>query len=127
MAAGEDQAQPVIFECFVGGAVVVGRGDGGDELRVLIHRCEACMAADAVDGLEAAGGHQPGTRVGGQTFARPLLKRRAKGFLHRFFGKIEIAQQADQRGEHAARFLPEDGVHRGCSGARRILHLLPYS
>ena len=65
----------------------------------------------AID-LEAAGGDEPGARVRGNAVARPLLDRGRERVVHRLLGEIEIAEQADQGGEHAARLGAVDGVHR---------------
>ena len=72
---------------------------------------EAGPAAQRVDRLEAAGGDQPGPRVGRHAVARPLLDRRGEGVVQRLLGEVEVAEQADERGEHAARFGAVDGVH----------------
>ena len=73
---------------------------------------EARAAADAVDGLEAPGRHQPGARVGRDAARRPLLERGAKAVVQRLLGQVEVAQQAHQRGEDAARLVAVDRVHR---------------
>ena len=62
---------------------------------------EAGAAAHGVDCLEAAGRDEPRARIVGQPFVRPLLDRRRKGVVHRLFGAIEIAEQADQGRQHA--------------------------
>jgi hypothetical protein len=33
-----------------------------------------------------------------------LLERRAEGVVHRFFGGVEVAEDANQRRQHATRF-----------------------
>ena len=71
---------------------------------------EAGAAAQRVDRLEAAGRHQPGARIGGHAVARPLLERRGEGVVQRLLGAVEVAEQADQRREHAARLGAVDGV-----------------
>jgi hypothetical protein len=63
------------------------------------------LPTQVVDGLEAPGGDQPGTRVVRHTALRPLLDRTAKRLVQRLLGQVEITQQADQGGEHAARLL----------------------
>ena len=73
---------------------------------------EARAPADAVDRLEAAGRHEPGPRIGGHAVARPLLERGAEGVVQRLLGEVEVAEQADQRGEDAARLGAVDGVRR---------------
>ena len=88
---------------------------------------EALVAALLVDGLEAPRGDQPGHRILRQPFGRPLLHGRAEGFVQRFLGALEVAEQADQRREDAARILAVDLVDLGADArdfwgghARRI-------
>ena len=114
MAAGEDEAQPIVLD-------LVGLGlFRGERLELFgLDVGEAAFAPQGVDRLEAPGGDEPGARIGGHALARPLLERRAKRFGHRFFGELKVAEQAHQRGEHAARFRPVDGFDVGARHARR--------
>ena len=111
MAAREDQPQAIVFDAVVdrfrrlGGAC----GDPLGELRQ--RRVEARAPAHGVDRLEAAGRDEPRTRVVGQPLTRPLLDGRRKRVVHRLFGAIEIAEQADQRRQHAPRVGAVDGIH----------------
>ena len=77
---------------------------------------EAGVPADAVDRLEAAGGHQPRPRVPWHAVARPLLGGGDEGVVERLLGALEIAEKADQRRENAARF---GAIDRGDRLARR--------
>ncbi len=110
VAAREDQAQRVVGDLL---AFVPARGAVGNRFDsrrdVAVDRLEAGAAADAVDRLEAAGGDQPRHRVGGNAVARPLLDRGLERVLHRLFGEVEVAEQADQRRQHLARVAPEQG------------------
>jgi hypothetical protein len=65
---------------------------------------ESRPAAERVDGLEAAGGDQPGPGIPGNAFLGPALHRRGERFLHCFLGQIEVAEQADESREHSAGF-----------------------
>jgi len=65
---------------------------------------EPGTTAHGVDGLEAAGGDEPGARIGRHALARPLLDRRGEGFVKRLLCEFEAAAQTDERGEDAARF-----------------------
>jgi len=56
-----------------------------------------------VDRLESSGRDQPRARVLRHAFARPRVERRRERVVHRFLGPIEIAEQPNQRGQHAAR------------------------
>jgi hypothetical protein len=117
VAAGEDEAQPIGLERRIVG---LGCCKGLDALDMIVLRLEACASPNPVDRLESAGRDEPGRRVCRQTFARPLLERRADGVVQRFFGELEVAQQADQRGEHAARLAAVDrlDVDRGTRTAK---------
>ena len=77
-----------------------------------VERVETRPPAHAVDGLEPSGRDQPRARIGGHAVARPLLERRPEGVVQRFLGDVEVAQQADQRGQHAAGVGEIDGIHR---------------
>ncbi len=41
--------------------------------------------------------------------ARPLLQRGRKRLVHRLLGAVEVAEHANQRRQHAPRFLAPDG------------------
>ena len=69
-----------------------------------------------IDGLESPGRHQPRARIGGDAVARPLLQRRRERIVQRFLGHVEVAEQADQRGQHAPRI--GDDRRRSPSRAR---------
>jgi hypothetical protein len=70
-------------------------GDGFDLLDPVFHRIEARVPAQAVDGLEAAGGHEPRTRVRRHAVTRPLFQRRPERVVQRLLGEIEIPEQAN--------------------------------
>src|SRR4030095_10478922 len=82
---------------------------------------ETRAPADAVDGLEAPGRHQPGPWIRGDAVAWPLLERRAKGVVQRLLSEVEVAEKADQRGEDATRFGAVDGVCLLAHARGRIL------
>jgi hypothetical protein len=69
---------------------------------------ERAIAADAVDGPVACGGHEPRARVCWRSFARPALGGNREGVLGGFLGEVEVAEEADQTGEDAAPLVPED-------------------
>jgi hypothetical protein len=69
---------------------------------------KGAVAADAVDGPVACGGHEPRARVGRRSFARPALGGNREGVLGGFLGEVEVAEEADQTGEDAAPLVPED-------------------
>lgn len=99
MAAGEDQAQAVVFEqlALLGDALIW-------QLGLFVQRLKAALPTQVVDGLEAPGRDQPGARVVRYTALRPLLDRTAKGLMQRLFGQVEIAEQANQGGGDSSRY-----------------------
>lgn len=144
MTAGEDQSQPVVLDLLVvprGGVAAIGGKPLGELRRpravalaglvipavagslgqIGYRRAEPGTPPDSVDALEAAGGNEPGPRIGRHAVARPLLQRRTKGIVQRFLGQIEVAEQADQRGENATRLGAVDGVHRFAHRCERVL------
>ena len=78
-----------------------------------------------VDRLEAAGRDEPRARIVGHAVARPLLDRRREGVVQRLLGEVEVAEQADQRGEDAARLGAVDGVDPARVPARPRPHSSP--
>ncbi len=84
--------------------------DGIHLLGNILHRVEPRASAYAVDGLEATGRYEPRARIRRDAVARPLLERRSESVVQRLLGEVEVAEQTDQRGEHAARFGTIDGV-----------------
>ena len=105
MAAGKDQAQPIVpFR------------------RVISHDCsfqlselvpEASLAPQLVDGLPPGGRQQPGTGFLRNAFPRPMLDGFEQRLLHQLFGKVEVAQHPDQRRGQPAGLLSEDRCQRG--------------
>ena len=80
-------------------------------------------AAQAIEGAVAARRHEPGARVLRQAIARPGLEGQREGILERFFGEIEIAEEADQGCEHTAALFavdPLDGCRRFAQCVGRI-------
>jgi hypothetical protein len=110
MAASEDQPQPVVLDAFL---VPGGLCAGGIDQRVGVFQLlEPRTPAHPVDGLEAPGRNQPCPRIGGHAIARPLLQRRTEGIVQRLFGEIEVAEEANQGGEDAARVGAVEAAHR---------------
>ena len=123
MATGENQPQPIVLDVIFTRLRGI-KGTCGNPLRKLRQRCVvAGTPAHAVDRFEAAGRDEPRARVVGHTVAGPLLDGGCKGIVHRLFGAIEIAEQADERREHAPRVGAVDGIHRLPRAlARKIAH-----
>ena len=66
-------------------------------------------APHRVDRLESSRRYEPRPRIARHTLARPLFERRPEGVVQRFLGGVEISQQPDEGGQHAARLRH---VHR---------------
>ena len=112
MAAGEDQLQALVGKRRWSIAF--------SEVCVLLEQVwpwpRGCwVAANAVEGSVAGGRDQPGPGVGGEAVARPALGGNGEGLLGGFLGEVEVAEEADQGGDHAAPLvaerLLEDGYH----------------
>ena len=103
MAAGEDELEPLV-------------GERRRAHRVLLHREQArlrrerAIAADPVDGAVPRGRDQPGDGIGGLAVARPALGGDRERVLGGFLGEVEVAEEADQRGEDAPPVIAEDLV-----------------
>src|ERR1700722_17118670 len=106
MAASEDQAQHVIVE-HAGFRGL--NGSGGvvqqfvRQFRLLV--AKRGLAADPADRLVASDIAQPRARIGWRSAAGPTLQRDRKGILQRILREIEIADEADQRGQRPARLI----------------------
>ena len=104
MAAGEDQLQPLVGKGRLLHLVLHGLGHL-EQARLLGERP---IAAEAVDRAVAGGDRQPGARVGRRAVPRPALRRDRERLLRGFLGEVEVAEEADQRGEDAAPLVAED-------------------
>jgi hypothetical protein len=112
MATGKDEAKPVVIEM----PFVPARRIEGFDLQlvrdVIEGAIEASAAADTVDGFESACRHQPCVRISGDTVARPLLHGRHDCVVQRFFGHVEISEEANQGGENATRLAAINRLQR---------------
>src|SRR5450631_200156 len=99
MAAGEDQAKPVVGNLNL---VIVGNLSGGSEAILNVRfdlLFETLLAADTVDGLVTGGLNDPCPRKVGNARLAPLNESGGKGVLCRFFGKVEITHEPDEDGD----------------------------
>src|SRR5919109_990556 len=104
VAAGEDQAQPVVaHRALLGGFALVAMEQGGLGVPVLAGR----LPAEAVDRPVAGGGDDPPGGAGRQPCRRPPLHRRGEGVLDRLLGDVDVAEDADQDRDRAAVLLAE--------------------
>ena len=122
VAAGEDQAQPVVRDAlFVPLFLVLGVVvDLGSERRQ--RGVEPGAPANAVDGLEPAGRHQPGPGVGRYAILCPLFQRGGECIVQRVLGEVEVAEQANEGGEDTARLGLVDLVHQPAHLLSRVDH-----
>jgi hypothetical protein len=74
---------------------------------------EGSVAADAVRRSVSSRPDQPGAWVAGDAVARPSVGGDRERLLRGFLGEVEVAEETDQGGQHAAPFLAEDLVERG--------------
>jgi hypothetical protein len=116
MAAGEDEAQAIVVD---GHVVGCGVGLPGFERRELLFDdglsaeqlgllAQALTPAQSIDGPIAGRGRDPRTGVGRKSTLRPDLERADVGVLDGLFGKVEVAQDPDQRRDRAPLLLAED-------------------
>jgi hypothetical protein len=116
MAAGEDQAQPVIGHGLLLPRAV-SRGVSGGPVQVMRLRVPLVadrFAAQPVDGPVAGGRDDPRAGIGWLAVRRPPGDRHGEGVLDRFLGGVDIAEKADQGGDAATVLAAEDslGSHR---------------
>jgi hypothetical protein len=111
MAAGEDQAQDVVFQRrrlrifgYPLSDPMIGHEVGFD-LPALGQKPH--VTPQAVDRLMTPDIDQPGAGICRDAFAWPLMNCCCEGILHGILGELEVAEQPDQRGQHAATFVAE--------------------
>src|SRR5439155_25897441 len=68
---------------------------------------EPAAAANAIDGAVARGRDQPRSRVGREPRLAPALGGDREGLLRGFLGEIEVAEEANQRGQDPRPLLAE--------------------
>ncbi len=110
MTAGEHQSQPVVLDIL---AVQCNTlvGEVLDLFGEIVEREKASAPPYSVNRLEASGRHKPAARIGRYTLLRPLFESRLERIVQRFLGDVEVTEEANQRGEYAARLGTVDTVH----------------
>ena len=103
----KSELEPLVGDRRLVGVVVV---HGRRHLEQAGLRGERPVAADPVDRAVARGGHEPRARVGGRPLPRPARGGDGERLLGGLLGEIEVAEEADQRGEDAAPLVAEDLV-----------------
>ena len=124
MAASEDQAQPVVDEGVhtgrtVGACIGVDRSelgfDCGFTAEQLLLLGEDLAPAESVDRPVAGRRRDPCTGVLRHAPVWPRLQGGDERFLDRLLGEIEVAEDADQCGDGAPLFVPEQALDDGPS------------
>ena len=108
VAAGEDQPQPVGRFRFHRLTPLPASWARSSCSRV----CVWCVRDAAGRGLRRAAVDNPGGRIPGHTLDRPVLDRGDEGFLEGVLGEIEVAKDANQRGQDPAVRLAKDQLDR---------------
>jgi hypothetical protein len=98
VAAGEDQLEALVGELELVHVVL----NGLPRLEQAGLVGERAVAADAIDRAIARGRDQPRARIVGGAVAWPALGGDRERLLRGFLGELEVAEEADQRGEDAA-------------------------
>ena len=114
VAGNEDQPEPVVLDLvtdvrfhhqrFVGERLDSDPGVLG---------FEGPAAAEPVDGLAPADGHQPGARIEGYPRLRPLAQSVNEGVLGQVFGPPHVTDKAGQAGDQPAELYAEHRLDRG--------------
>ena len=76
----------------------------------MLRRIESRPPANRINRLETRGRNQPRARVSRQALPGPALQRGIERVVHRVLGQVEVAEQADERGENATGFRAVHGV-----------------
>ena len=115
MTAREDESKLVVRDgshlvlrlCQQGGLLAFGI-EGGvlREGRLAVR--EPALSADPVDRAIPRGGGDPRARVVRDATGRPRLQGRDEGLLDDLLGKVEVAEDPDQRRDGPPVLLPED-------------------
>src|SRR5271168_842303 len=113
MAAGKNQAQPIILKAlrFIG---AFRRTRLGFEVshQLFLRSIKSRPSPQSINGFESRGRNQPGSRVAGHSTFRPRAQRSSKGFVHRLLGQIEITEEADQSRQDSSRIHAIKGVEQ---------------
>src|SRR5271165_857866 len=113
MAAGKNQAQPVIFQA----VLFIGlfrqtrlRFEISRELA--LRRIKSCPSTQSINGFESCRRNQPWSRIIGYSTPRPQAQRSRKSFVHRLLGQIKITEHADQSCQDSSRIHAIKGVEQ---------------
>ena len=104
MTAGEDQLQPLVSDF---GVIELVHGHLRDVEQSCLLRKRA-LAPDPVDRPVPGNRGEPGNRVDRDALALPALRRDRERLLSGLLGNVEVAKEADQRGQNATPVFTED-------------------
>jgi hypothetical protein len=107
MTAGEDELQALVADGHGLFDLVL---DGLRRIEQPRLGGERALSPDAVDRAIAGGRDEPGDGVVGSAVARPALGGDGEGVLGGLLGEVEVAEEADQGGQHTAPLVAEDVV-----------------
>src|SRR5579863_8333212 len=117
MTAGEDQTEAVVFQAILKAVLFIRpllrtrlRFEMAGEL--VLRRIKSGPSAESIDGFEPGRRNQPGSRVVGYSILWPQAQSSREGFVHGFFGKVEITEQADQRCQDSPRIHAIKGIEQ---------------
>jgi hypothetical protein len=82
----------------------------GQTLGAIGHRA---VAVQAVDRAPPRRDGEPGARPGGNAVARPRGEGGGEGVLHRVLGQLEVADMADEGGQHGGALFAKGAGDRG--------------
>jgi hypothetical protein len=71
---------------------------------------QSSLAADAVDRAVTGRDREPGAWIGRRAVARPALGRRRERLLGGLLGEVEVAEEADQRGQDPTPLVAKDPI-----------------
>ena len=119
MAGHEHEAEEVVADFLFDRVVHVDAISSQLEVAsyLLLFSFERLAAADEVERAVLRGAHQPGSRLLGHAFGRPLLERGDEGVLGQLLGRADVADHARQPGDEPGRLDAPDRLDRAmCLG-----------
>jgi len=122
MAGSEDEAEAIVGKLLGrdhGGGHVVRGGGGLQRLEQPALGGKRLPPPDPVDRPVLPHPDDPGDGIGGRAFPGPALDGGGKRFLHRILGEVEVAEDADERGNCPSRLLAEQAVDLFMRGTRQ--------
>jgi len=108
MAAGEDEAQAIVFDAFVVPRLRIVGISHESPVDIVGQRLESGAPANCVYGFEPTRRYQPGARIGRHTIAWPLLQSGPECVVQRLLGDIEVAEQVALGGDAKVYFDYDD-------------------